>query len=85
MPSTKTTNISKGEKLAQRLSRILARLHQGERIDKHQLAQEHGVDVRTIERDLAERLLGIAERNPDGLLQLTHAARGTIPIKHLHG
>ncbi|OEZ56895.1 YafY family protein [Duganella sp. HH105] len=85
MPTTNTTNISKGEKLAQRLSRILARLHQGDRIDKHQLAREYGVDVRTIERDLAERLLGIAERDPQGLWQLTHAARSTIPAKHLHG
>lgn len=80
-----SNNITKGEKLAQRLSRILARLHQGDRIDKHQLAEEHNVDVRTIERDLGERLLGIAERNAEGHWQLTHAVRSTIPVKHLHG
>ena len=85
MASTNTTNNGKGEKLAQRLSRILARLHQGDRIDKHQLAEEHGVDVRTIERDLGTRLLGIAERDAQGRWQLTHAARSTIPVKHLHG
>ncbi|HEX5344436.1 MAG TPA: WYL domain-containing protein [Duganella sp.] len=78
-----SNHITKGEKLAQRLSRILARLHQGDRIDKHQLAEEHDVDVRTIERDLGERLLGIAERDADGYWQLTHAARSTIPVKHL--
>ncbi|RFP26162.1 WYL domain-containing protein [Duganella sp. BJB488] len=83
--SSINANHSRGEKLAQRLSRILARLHQGDRIDKHQLADEHGVDVRTIERDLGERLLGIAERNPEGHWQLTHAARSTIPARHLHG
>jgi predicted DNA-binding transcriptional regulator YafY len=85
MTSNYTTKISKGEKLAQRLSRILARLHQGDRIDKRQLAEEHDVDVRTIERDLGERLLGIAERDADGHWQLTHAARSTMPVKHLHG
>lgn len=85
MRSDNTKNSSKGEKLAQRLSRILAKLHQGDHIDKHQLAHEHGVCVRTIERDLGERLLGIAERNPADNWQLTYAARSTIPAKHLHG
>ena len=74
----------KSEKLAQRLSRIIARLHQGEHIDKHQLATEFDVDVRTIERDLHQRLQGIAERNAQGLWQLTHTARSTIPARHLH-
>lgn len=85
MPSSNSHHSRKGEKLAQRLSLILARLHQGEHIDKHELAIEHGVDVRTIERDLGARLLGIAERGPEGRWQLTHAARSTIPAKHLHG
>ena len=74
----------KGEKLAQRLSHILAQLHQGDAIDKHQLAEDFQVDVRTIERDLGERLHGIAERNADGHWQLTHAARSTIPTRRLH-
>ncbi len=81
MPSTTDT---KGEKLAQRLSGILARLHQGEALDKHQLVKEFDVDVRTIERDLRQRLEGIAERNADGLWQLARASRGTIPASHLH-
>jgi predicted DNA-binding transcriptional regulator YafY len=82
MPSTTDT---KGEKLAQRLSGILARLHQGEALDKHQLVQQFEVDVRTIERDLGQRLRGIAERNADGLWQLSQAWRATIPASHLHG
>lgn len=75
---------SKSEKLAQRLSHIIARLHQGELIDKHQLAAEFEVDVRTIERDLHQRLHGIAERNAQGQWQLTHTARSTIPARRLH-
>ena len=66
-PSTSATSASstsstkaKGEKLAWRLSHILARLHHGDVIDKHQLAQDFEVDVRTIERDLGERLKGIS-------------------------
>jgi predicted DNA-binding transcriptional regulator YafY len=76
---------TKGEKLARRLSHILALLHQGDAIDKHELAQIFGVDVRTIERDLGERLVGFVERNGDGLWQLAKSARSTIPAMHLHG
>ena len=56
MPSTTGT---RGEKLAQRLSCILARLHQGEALDKHQLVQQFDVDVRTIERDLVVHVSGL--------------------------
>lgn len=75
---------TKGEKLAFRLSNILARLHQGDALDKHQLAQDFEVDVRTIERDLNERLIGIVERGLEGTWQLTSSSRSTIPAKHLH-
>lgn len=81
MPSAKDTQTNK---LAQRLSGILARLHQGEALDKRQLAQQYGVDVRTIDRDLGQRLRGIAERNDAGLWQLTCTARDTIPASRLH-
>lgn len=82
--SSPASSASKGEKLAQRLSHILARLHQGDAVDKHQLAKDFQVDVRTIERDLGERLCGIIERSADGKWQLTHTARSSIPAKHLH-
>lgn len=82
--STHRRASAKGEKYAQRLSHILALLHQNDTIDKHQLAQAFNVDVRTIERDLGERLRGIAERGPEGRWQLAHAARSTIPTRHLH-
>lgn len=74
---------SKGEKLAQRLSAILTLLHQGDHLDKHLLADRFQVDVRTIERDMAERLDGVVERNAQGRWQLMHAARGAIPARHL--
>lgn len=77
-------NGTKGEKLAQRLSSILALLHQGDHLDKHLLAPMFSVDVRTIERDLTERLQGIVERNTDGSWQLMQASRGTVPAKYLN-
>ena len=73
----------KGEKLAQRLSHIIALLHQGDTLDKQQLAQQFGVDVRTIERDLFERLKGIAERTPEGEWRIASARRSTIPARYL--
>ena len=85
MSSHHSSSQPKGEKLAQRLSHILARLHQGDAIDKHQLTEEFNVDVRTIERDLGERLKGIAERDAEGHWQLTDAHRSVIPAKYLHG
>jgi predicted DNA-binding transcriptional regulator YafY len=75
----------KGEKLAQRLSHIISRLHQGDVLEKRQLAQDLQVNVRTIERDLGERLYGIAEQNEDGCWQLVSTSRSNIPSKHLHG
>ena len=69
--------------MAQRLSHILGLLHQGDTVDKHQLAHAFDVDVRTIERDLGNRLHGIAERSSEGGWQLMHTARSTIPARHL--
>lgn len=85
MPIAARLDSSKGEKLAQRLSHILALLHQGDAIDKRQLAQHFAVSVRSIERDLNKRLHGIAECTAQGHWQLTHTARSTIPARHLNG
>lgn len=40
---------AKGEKLAQRVSHIVALLHQGGYLDKSQLAQPFGVNVRIVQ------------------------------------
>lgn len=86
LPETNVrSSSSKGEKLAQRLSHILALLHRGDLLDKHQLAEDFAVDIRTIERDLGNRLQGFAERNAEGRWQLTHTSRGAIPARYLNG
>lgn len=84
--TTQTTvkDSHKSEHLAQRLSHILARLYQGDVIDKHQLVRHFGVNMRTIERDLHERLKDIAERNTEGHWQLASKVRDTILAKHLN-
>lgn len=46
----------KHETFAYRLSRILQKLNRGERLDVQQLADEFDIGVRTIQRDLNERL-----------------------------
>lgn len=42
--------------LAQRLGEILQQLNQGKRVDIHQLADYFGVSIRTIQRDIHDRL-----------------------------
>lgn len=57
---------NKHEKLAYRLVGILSKLNAGQRLDSHQLAKEFHIDIRTIQRDLNERLNFLAwnERGP---------------------
>lgn len=46
----------KNDVLAQRISLILARLNQGERIDINQIVEEFDISLRTLQRDFNERL-----------------------------
>lgn len=48
--------MQKSKILAQRLCDILIHLNQGKRLDTHQLAEEFGMSVRTIQRDIRDRL-----------------------------
>ena len=73
----------KGEKLAQRISGILGLLHQGACLDKHELAAQFGVGVRTIERDLCDRLTNFVQRTQDGKWQLADHASSAVPAEYL--
>ncbi|MBF0751222.1 MULTISPECIES: YafY family protein [unclassified Pasteurella] len=44
--------MKKNNQLAQRLALILSKLNQGVRLDVHQLSEEFGVSLRTIQRDI---------------------------------
>ena len=78
-------NDDKSGQLAQRISDILARLHQGDILNKHELAKKYCVNIRTIERDLGTRLKEFVEKTEDDRWQLALSARSTIPASHLHG
>lgn len=56
---------SKHEQFAYRLTQILTKLNTGQRLDANQLAEEFGVSLRTIQRDLNERL-GFLEWHEQG-------------------
>ena len=71
-------------KIAKRVSQILALLHQGERLTKQQLVDHFGVDMRTIDRDLGERLEEIVQRGADGKWELRQSSRSTVPTSYLH-
>jgi predicted DNA-binding transcriptional regulator YafY len=53
------------DKIAQRLGMLLTRLYSGEKLHLHELAAEYNVTLRTLQRDLNERLsyLPIESRN----------------------
>ncbi|MCK3655400.1 transcriptional regulator [Pasteurellaceae bacterium Macca] len=48
--------MSKTSVLSQRLCEILSRLTQGERLDTSKIAEQYGASIRTIQRDIKERL-----------------------------
>ena len=76
---------SKADKnLPERLAFILNLLHQGLEIDKHSIAQRFDTTVRTIERDLADRLGKLIEKASDGRWQLRVESRAVVPIGYLN-
>ena len=52
---------SSHEKVSVRLAEILIKLNRGEKLDPRQLAEEFGVTLRTIQRDLLERGLSAVQ------------------------
>lgn len=68
---------SKREKVAARISLMLMQLFQGKALDKHEMAAEFQVGVRTIERDLAS-LSRHVERTTEGKWRLKQAASNNL-------
>jgi len=61
-------------KILSRLTTILTRLYNGERLSQSELAKEFGVSERTIERDLYERLKGFPIKKIKKMWQLLDGA-----------
>lgn len=69
--------------LAQRLTHILIKLNQGEQLEPAALAEEFGVTVRTIQRDLNERLSFLPFDKHNGKYTLHPSALGKLAQKDL--
>ncbi len=66
------------EKLAYRLTQILLKLNQGDKLHPEDLAQEFSVNRRTIQRDLLERFAFLPLEKTDGHFSLNPAYLGRL-------
>jgi predicted DNA-binding transcriptional regulator YafY len=69
--------------LVQRLAMMLVKLNQGESLDPRALAQEFGVNVRTIQRDINERFGYLPLEKIDGAYRMTPAFLGRLTLKDI--
>ena len=64
--------------LVYRLAQMLVKLNQGEKLDPQALAEEFGVNLRTIQRDLNERFAYLPLEKTDGRYHLDPAFLGKL-------
>ena len=69
------------ETIACRLTEILRRLNEGEKLDPQALAEEFGVNQRTIQRDLNERFAFLDLEKKDGVYAINQMRLGTLNFK----
>lgn len=67
--------------LVYRLAQMLVKLNQGERLDPSALAEEFGVNLRTIQRDLNERFAYLPLTKTDGRYHLDPAFLGKLSTR----
>ena len=67
--------------LVYRLAQMLVKLNQGEKLDPQALADEFGVNLRTIQRDLNERFAYLPLEKTDGRYGLDPAFLGKLSTK----
>ncbi|MEI6268452.1 MAG: WYL domain-containing protein [Methylococcaceae bacterium] len=70
--------------LVYRLAQMLVKLNQGEKLEPNALADEFGVNLRTIQRDLNERFAYLPLEKIEGRYQLDPTFLGKISIKDIH-
>lgn len=69
--------------LVYRLAQILVKLNQGEKLDPTALADEFGVNLRTIQRDLNERFAYLPLQKANGRYHLDPAFLGKLSTKDI--
>ena len=71
------------DKIAIRLSQILLKLNNGERFTVEELAQEFNVSIRTIQRDINERLSYLPLIRQNGYISIEDYALGKLNFKDI--
>ena len=69
--------------LVYRLSEVLTKLNQGESLDPQALADEFGVNLRTIQRDLNVRFAGLPLIKENGRYKMDEAHLGKLTIRDI--
>ncbi len=69
---------SNRDTIAYRLAELLRRLNEGHRLDPQALTLEFGVNLRTIQRDLNERLAFLELEKSEGLYRISGARLGLL-------
>ena len=69
------------DKLAYRLTQILVKLNQGEKLDPQTLAEEFNVNLRTVQRDLNSRFAYLPLERVDGRYSLDPAYLGKLNLR----
>ena len=69
--------------LVYRLAQMLVKLNQGERLDPQALADEFGVNLRTVQRDLNERFAYLPLEKTDGRYHLDPAFLGKLSTRDI--
>ena len=71
------------ETLVYRLAQILIKLNQGEKVIPQDLAEEFGVNLRTVQRDLNERFAYLPLIKEDGKYHLDHIFLGKLSTQDI--
>ena len=69
--------------LAYRLSEVLTKLNQGQSLDPQALADEFGVNLRTIQRDLNVRFAGLPLIKTNGRYKMDDAHLGKLTMRDI--
>ena len=78
-----TNRESTHDTLVYRLAQMLVKLNQGEKLDPQALAEEFGVNLRTIQRDLNERFAYLPLEKTDGRYHLDPAFLGKLSTRDI--
>ncbi len=78
-----STHTADHDKLAYRLTQILVKLNQGEKLDPQALAKEFSVNLRTIQRDLNSRFAYLPLAKVEGRYSLDPAYLGKLNLRDI--